>query len=85
MLPHIPLGHLHHTNSTIMRQNGVEDSVIADYHGHVDPGSVDQQHYLMPTNEVLDDAAYAFGDAIQHAHEVLHADDNQNRRRRRRR
>lgn len=84
-LPYIPLGRLRHTNSTIMRQNGVEDSVIADYHGHVDPGSVDQQHYLMPTNEVLDDAADAFGDAVQSAYEILHSENVHGRRRRRRR
>lgn len=84
-LPYIPLGRLRHTNSTIMRQNGVEDSVIADYHGHVDPGSVDQQHYLMPTNEVLDDAADVFGEAIQRAHDALHRDRTHGSMRRRRR
>lgn len=84
-LPYIPLGRLRHTNSTIMRQNGVEDSVIADYHGHIDPGSVDQQHYLMPTNEVLDDAADVFGEAIQNAYDALLSEKTQGSRRRRRR
>ena len=83
-LPYIPLGRLRHTNSTIMRQNGVEDSVIADFHGHVDPGSVDQQHYLMPTDETLDDAAAIYGDAIEYAQNALAGARSRTRRGRRR-
>ncbi len=73
-LPYIPLGRLRHTNSNIMRQAGVEDSAIADYHGHVDPKSVDQRHYLMPTSDVLDDAADMFGEAIQLALDMVGSD-----------
>lgn len=55
-MPYIPISRLRHTNSTLMRDAQVADTVIADFHGHTDI-QTDKRHYLVPTSASIDGAA----------------------------
>lgn len=55
-VPFIPISRLRHTNSTLMRDARVADTVIADFHGHTDI-QTDKRHYLAPTSAAIDGAA----------------------------
>jgi integrase len=65
-VPFIPISRLRHTNSTLMRDAQVEDSVIADFHGHTDV-QTDKRHYLAPTKATIDGAALTLEEYISAA------------------
>lgn len=50
-----------------MRDAQVEDSVIADFHGHTDV-QTDKRHYLAPTKATIDGATLTLEEYISAAY-----------------
>lgn len=63
-LPPIKPNSLRHSNTTLMRDLGLDASILQAFHGHA-AHTIEQKHYIKRTDRSLLNAAYSIADAIE--------------------